>query len=138
MLQGWVSRQTCSGDRCCAPRYMWAALQSGPLRRRKAQSCIASPVPAWQLEKSWLWAPLAWDGDASRGEAVSLPSLRVGQRTDPAELLRKGRLEAPTTKTWEITKRVRTAEGWSDRRNTRGPKASSKSYLGQPSHQPPN
>lgn len=43
--------------------------------------CITSLVPAWQLEKSWLWAPLAWDGDANGGEDASFPSLTLGQRT---------------------------------------------------------
>lgn len=105
--------------------------------RRKAQRClITSPlVPAQQLEKSWLQAPLAWDGAAHAGEDVSLPSLMPGQRS-LQELLRKGWWEGPTVKTEDITKGLRTAKGWSYRRNTRGPKASSKSYLDQQSHQP--
>lgn len=60
---------------------------------------------------------LPWDGDASGGEDVSLPSLMPGQRTLHRPL-RKG----PTIRTGDITKGLRTAEGWSDRRNAKGPK----------------
>lgn len=97
---------------------------------------ITSLVPAWQLEKSWPWAPLAWDGDANAREDVSLPGVMLGPRTlqGPEE----GSVRGSNGKDGEITKGLRVAEGWSDRRNTRGPKASSKSYLDQQSHQPLN
>lgn len=94
---------------------------SSPCSAAREELALGSPRP---------------DGDADGGEEVSPPQFAAGSG-DPSGLLRKGRWEGPTIKTGEISKGLRTAEGWSDRRNTRGPKASSKSYLDQQSHQSP-
>lgn len=80
MLQGWVSRHT--GTVLCLQLSVGSSVLAIPPEEEGSEvHCITSLVPAWQLEKIWLWAPLAWDGDANGREDVSLPGLMLGPTT---------------------------------------------------------
>lgn len=79
------------GTVLCLQIYVGSSVLVTPPEEEGSEGhCITSLVPAWQLEKSWLWAPRAWDSDADGGEDVSLPGLMLGQRIQSSRAAEEG------------------------------------------------
>lgn len=93
--------------------------------------CFTSLLPAGTWSRAGFGLPIP--DTAVPMEDRTSPSPPDAASEDPSVLLRQSGGEEPMQTTGEITKGLRIAEGWSERGSTRGPKASSKSYLDQQS-----